>query len=79
MYAQPLYVPGVSFPGVRQCNALYVATAIDASNLGHELWNSTMRTAEDIGMLSKFTPLTVANGKVYVATFSNKICVFGLK
>jgi hypothetical protein len=53
--------------------------AIDAGDLRHELWNSTMRTADDIGMLAKFTPPTVANGKVYIATFSNKICVFGLK
>ncbi|MBV9011828.1 MAG: hypothetical protein JO272_07210 [Pseudonocardiales bacterium] len=53
--------------------------AIDASNLRHELWSSTMRVTDDIGMLAKFTPPTVANGKVYVATFSNKICVFGRK
>ncbi|MGB6165224.1 MAG: hypothetical protein WBF75_22175 [Pseudonocardiaceae bacterium] len=53
--------------------------AINAGNLGHELWNSTMRATDDIGMLAKFTPPTVANGKLYVATFSNKICVFGLK
>jgi hypothetical protein len=53
--------------------------AIDAGNLRHELWNSTMRAADDIGLLAKFTPPTVANGKVYIATFSNKVCVFGLK
>lgn len=53
--------------------------AIDAGNLRHELWNSTMRAADDIGLLAKFTPPTVANGKVYMATFSNTICVFGLK
>jgi hypothetical protein len=53
--------------------------AIDAGNLRHELWNSTMRAADDIGLLAKFTSPTVANGKVYIATFSNKVCVFGLK
>ena len=48
--------------------------AIDASNLQNELWNSEQRPTRDrLGKLAKFTPPTVVNGKVYVATFSNKV------
>ena len=53
--------------------------AIDAGNLSRELWNSTLHPNDNLGLLAKFTPPTVANGKVYMATFSNKVCVFGLK
>jgi hypothetical protein len=53
--------------------------AIDAGNLSRELWNSTLRPNDNLGLLAKFTPPTVADGKVYMATFSNKVCVFGLK
>ena len=53
--------------------------AIDASNLANELWNSEQNAARDhLGKVAKFTPPTVANGKVYVATFSNKVVVYGL-
>jgi hypothetical protein len=52
--------------------------AINASNL-KELWNSDQNAADKLGNVSKFAPVTVANGKVYVATFSNKLVVYGLK
>jgi len=39
----------------------------------------TLKQAERVvGLLAKFTPPTVVNGKAYLATFSNKICVYGL-
>jgi len=53
--------------------------AIDAGNLSRELWNSTLQPNDNLGLLAKFTPPTVANGRVYMATFSNKVCVFGLR
>jgi hypothetical protein len=53
--------------------------AMDAGNLSRELWNSTMKAADEVGLTAKFTPPTVVNGKVYVASFSNKICVYGLR
>ena len=54
--------------------------ALDASNIGHELWNSEQMGARDeLGNCSKFSPPTIANGRVYVSTFSNKLVVYGLR
>src|SRR5213076_3379710 len=51
----------------------------DADNLQNELWNSyTARDRDDFGNYAKFTPPTIANGKVYVPTFSNRVSVYGL-
>lgn len=56
-----------------------VLRAYDASDLSHELWNSQMNLASDsIGGFAKFVCPTVANGKVYVSTFSGKLNVYGL-
>jgi uncharacterized repeat protein (TIGR02543 family) len=52
--------------------------AFDATTLV-ELWNSRQNLArDDVGNYAKFTPSTVANGKVYVPTFSNQLVVYGL-
>jgi hypothetical protein len=55
-----------------------VLHAYDASNVSHELWNSLQNPNDDFGYLAKFCPPTVANGKVYMATFSDKLVVYGL-
>ena len=56
-----------------------ILRAYDASNVTRELWNSQQNAARDaLGNFSKFSPPTVANGKVYVATLSNKLVVYGL-
>jgi uncharacterized protein (TIGR03437 family) len=53
--------------------------AFDALDLSKELWNSDMNSARNgLGTLAKFTAPTVANGKVYVATFSGSLMVYGL-
>jgi hypothetical protein len=54
--------------------------ALDADDLGLELWNSDHDpTGTDaVGNFAKFCPPTVANGKVYVATFSRGLAVYGL-
>jgi hypothetical protein len=52
--------------------------AYDASNLSRELWNSQQDASRDsAGNLAKYVPPVVANGKVYLATFSNAVYVYG--
>lgn len=55
-----------------------ILRAFDAEDLSHELWNSDMSTKDLLGLFAKFTPPTIANGKVYMATFSGKVNVYGL-
>ena len=56
-----------------------ILRALDATDVTRELWNSKLNAdTNDIGNFAKFCPPTVANGKVYVATFSGKLHVFGL-
>jgi len=53
--------------------------AFNALDLSDELWNSDMNASRDtLGMLGKFTAPTIANGKVYVSTFSGSLMVYGL-
>jgi hypothetical protein len=53
--------------------------AYSAQNVTNELWNSDMAGPRDaIGKLAKFVAPTVANGKVYMATFSGRLNVYGL-
>ncbi len=53
--------------------------AFDASNLSNELWNSDMTGGSDaLGTFAKFSNPTVANGTVYVATWSNSVVAYGL-
>jgi len=52
--------------------------AFNASNLATELWNSKQNAArDDLGNFAKNPSPTVANGKVYLPTFSNKLVVYG--
>jgi hypothetical protein len=53
--------------------------AFDATDLSKELWNSDMATGDHIGLFGKFAPVTIANGRVYAATFSSQLCVYGLR
>jgi uncharacterized protein (TIGR03437 family) len=52
---------------------------LDAGNLSNELWNSDMNANRDgLGRFAKFVAPTVANGRVYVPTFSNAVVIYGL-
>ncbi|PYJ01172.1 MAG: hypothetical protein DME25_18685, partial [Verrucomicrobia bacterium] len=56
-----------------------ILRAYNAQNVSNELWNSGQLSARDaVGNLAKFVAPTVANGKVYLATFSNRLNVYGL-
>jgi uncharacterized protein (TIGR03437 family) len=83
----------VSADGAAQYSAIFWATAtangeingpgvlhaFPAGDLSKELWNSNMNPSRDsLGNLAKFTAPTIANGKVYVPTFSNRLVVYGL-
>jgi outer membrane protein assembly factor BamB len=57
--------------------ALYAYDAADVSK--PSLWNSTLDSADAVGTFAKYSPPTVANGKVYLATFSGRLLVYGLK
>jgi uncharacterized protein (TIGR03437 family) len=60
-------------------NGSGVLHALQASDLSKELWNSNMNPSRDsLGTLAKFAAPTIANGKVYVSTFSNQLVVYGL-
>jgi hypothetical protein len=56
--------------------ALY---AFDANNVATRLWSSNTNAARDaLPTFAKFVPPLVANGKVYAATWSNQVFVYGL-
>ena len=57
-----------------------VLHAFDANDVSHELWNNHQNFARDgAGMYAKFAAPTIANGHVYLPTFSNKVAVYGLR
>lgn len=66
------------------CNANHqtcpgILRAIAANDITKELWNSNLVPSDAVGNFAKFSCPTIANGKVYLATFSNRLMVYGLK
>jgi hypothetical protein len=55
-----------------------ILRAIDASDVTKELWNSSIYPDDNPGNYAKFNCPTIVNGKVYLATFSNQLVVYGL-
>jgi hypothetical protein len=53
--------------------------AFDATDVSKMLWNSDADPKDTLGTYAKFSPPLVVNGKVYQATFSGKLMVYGLK
>src|SRR5262249_23937419 len=54
--------------------------AFAASDISIELWNSGGDAAhDDAGLFAKFCAPTIANGKVYMASFSGQLNVYGLR
>ncbi|HVX51267.1 MAG TPA: discoidin domain-containing protein, partial [Chitinophagaceae bacterium] len=56
-----------------------ILRAVDATDVTKELWNSANDVNDDPGNYAKFNCPTIANGKVYLATFSNQLVVYGLR
>ena len=56
-----------------------VLRAFDAGDITRELWNSSQSASDVPGNYAKFCSPTIANGHVYLATFSGKVVVYGLK
>ena len=55
----------------------YHATAVTNGKM-KQLFHSDANPANDLGNFAKYATPVVANGKVYVATFSNKVVQYGL-
>ncbi|MFD8993346.1 hypothetical protein [Streptomyces abikoensis] len=56
-----------------------VLRAYRAHDLTDEVWHSRMNAArDDVGKFAKFVPPTVANGRVYLPSFSGALHVYGL-
>jgi hypothetical protein len=57
-----------------------VLQAYRANDLRQAVWSSNHdpRGSDDLGDFAKFCPPVVANGRVYVATFSQQLVVYGL-
>ena len=54
--------------------------ALDANDVTKELWNNRQNVARDgAGNYAKFSSPTIANGHVYLPTFSNRVVVYGLR
>ncbi|MBS1531291.1 MAG: hypothetical protein JSU01_13375 [Bacteroidetes bacterium] len=56
-----------------------VLRAFDAGDITKELWNNRGTSTDNAGLYAKFCPPTIANGHVYLATFSDKVVVYGIK
>lgn len=56
-----------------------ILRAFNAEDITHEIWNSDLSAADAVGNYAKFCSPTIANGHVYLATFSNSVIVYGLK
>jgi hypothetical protein len=57
-----------------------ILRAFDADDISRELWNNQQNSARDFaGNYAKFAAPTIANGRVYLPTFSNRVVVYGLQ
>ncbi len=56
-----------------------ILRAFDAHDITKELWNNHQLPGDGAGNYAKFASPTIANGHVYLPTFSNQVVVYGLK
>jgi hypothetical protein len=55
-----------------------IIQAISATNVNQLLWSSDQVPTDTVGTYAKFNNPTIANGKVYLGTFSGTVKVYGL-
>jgi hypothetical protein len=55
-----------------------ILRAFAATDVTKEIWNSSQYSTDTPGNYAKFVCPTVINGKVYLATFSNQLVVYGM-
>jgi hypothetical protein len=56
-----------------------ILRAFDANDISKELWNNQQKPRDAGGSYAKFAAPTIANGHVYLPTFSNRVVVYGLQ
>jgi len=56
-----------------------ILRAFDANDITKDLWNSGENSNDNPGNFAKFSAPTIANGHVYLATFSNQVLVYSLR
>lgn len=56
-----------------------ILRAFDANDITKELWDNNQNSADNAGTYAKFSSPTIANGHVYLPTFSNQVAVYGIK
>src|SRR6202011_5572563 len=56
-----------------------ILRAFDANDVSKELWNNQQKPRDAGGAYAKFAAPTIANGHVYLPSFSNRVVVYGLQ
>jgi hypothetical protein len=56
-----------------------ILRAFDANDITKELWNNHQKPGDVGGSYAKFAAPTIANGHVYLPTFSDRVVVYGLQ
>lgn len=56
-----------------------ILRAFDANDITKELWNNHQKPGDAGGSYAKFAAPTIANGHVYLPTFSARVVVYGLQ
>jgi hypothetical protein len=56
-----------------------ILRAFDANDVSKQLWNNQLNQRDAGGNYAKFAAPTIANGHVYLPTFSNRVVVYGLQ
>jgi F5/8 type C domain-containing protein/type IX secretion system substrate protein/fibronectin type III domain protein len=71
-----------SYPGNcdgENYNCPGILLAFDALDVTKQLWSSGTLSVDNPGNFAKFNSPVIANGKVYLGTFSNQLIVYGLQ